>query len=67
MATKAEGKPVKLKEESRDQRASIEELEEVQKKSVNAGEVEDEIDLESERNVSSSILQIQPAEVTVLG
>ncbi|XP_057498099.1 protein WVD2-like 4 isoform X2 [Actinidia eriantha] len=66
-ATKAEGKPVKLKEKSRDRKASIEEFEEVQKKSVNAGEVEDEIDLESERNVTSSILQIQPAEVTVGG
>ncbi|PSS24396.1 Protein WVD2-like [Actinidia chinensis var. chinensis] len=66
-SAKAEGKPVKLKEKNRDQRASIEEFEEVQKKSVNAGEVEDEIDLESERNVTSSILQIQPAEVTLGG
>ncbi|KAL6997894.1 hypothetical protein U1Q18_008020 [Sarracenia purpurea var. burkii] len=77
VATKAEGKPVKVDEkttevQSQDQN-TCDEFEEIRKESLNPGEFDCGIDVESEKNasqangpnLSSSNLEIQPAELTV--
>lgn len=81
VTSKAEGKPVErikettAKAESQDQKTSVGEVEESQKQLVNSGEVEGEIEMDSEMNADKNNgpgmvllgLENQPAEVAVGG